>query len=194
VGGGVLGFDRLSLRFGRPFDKLRAALRAVLGFGKLSLIIAWAKEFLGEVWGRIGGGFGGWGDGLDQAQQQGRVHEGGEQLARACLVLSHALNSIGSRIVPATNNPTEQVIRIFTQHYKTFCGFESIESARCYLAVFEKVYRFTPFSQDAHIRIRGKCPLELAGYEVHKLPIAHLFRGLTLHWPAAAFQELVPNV
>jgi transposase-like protein len=104
------------------------------------------------------------------------------------------VNTIESRIVPATNNSTELVIRIFTQHYKTFCGFESIESARLYLAVFEKVYRFTPFSNDAQKHIRGKCPLELAGYEVQKLPMAQLFRGLALHWPASAFQELVPNV
>jgi transposase-like protein len=104
------------------------------------------------------------------------------------------VNAIESRIVPSTNNATEQVIRIFTQHYKTFCGFEHLESARLYLAVFEKVYRFTPFSDDAQKRIRGKCPLELAGYEVQKLPMAQLFRGLALHWPAAAFQELVPNV
>ena len=104
------------------------------------------------------------------------------------------LNSIESRIVPATNNTTEQVIRIFTQHYKTFCGFESIESARCYLAVFEKVYRFTPFSDDAQKRIRGKCPLELAGYEVNKLPMAQICRGWALQWPASAFEELVPNV
>ena len=61
-------------------------------------------------------------------------------------------------------------------------------------AQFEKVYRFTPFSNDAQKRIRGKCPLELAGYEVRKLPIAQLFRGLALQWPAPAFQELVPNV
>jgi len=86
------------------------------------------------------------------------------------------------------------VIRIFTQHYKTFCGFENIESARLYLAVFEKVYRFTPFSDDAQKRIRGKCPLQLAGYEIQKLPMAQLFRGLALQWPASAFQELVPNV
>jgi transposase-like protein len=103
------------------------------------------------------------------------------------------VNAIESRIVPSTNNTTEQVIRIFTQHYKTFCGFEHIGSARLYLAVFEKVYRFTPFSDDAHERIRGKCPLELAGYEVYKLPMAQLFRGLALQWPAAAFEELVPN-
>jgi len=107
----------------------------------------------------------------------------------SCLV-----NAIESHHIPTTNNTTEQVIRIFTQHYKTFCGFESIESARLYLAVFEKVYRFTPFSDDAQKRIRGKCPLELAGYAIQKLPMAQLFRGLALQWPAAAFQELVPNV
>jgi transposase-like protein len=104
------------------------------------------------------------------------------------------VNAIESRHIPTTNNATEEVIRIFNQHYKTFCGFENVESARCYLAVFEKVYRFTPFSNDAQERIRGKCPLELAGYEVRKLPMAHLFRGLALQWPTSAFQELVPNV
>ena len=103
------------------------------------------------------------------------------------------VNAIESQHIPATNNATEEVIRIFNQHYKTFCGFESIESARVYLGVFEKVYRFTPFSDDAQERIRGKCPLELAGYEVRKLPMAHLFRGLALQWPASAFQELSPT-
>ena len=104
------------------------------------------------------------------------------------------VNAIESRIIPTTNNAAEEVIRIFTQHYKTFCGFENIDSAQLYLGVFEKVYRFTPFSSDAQQRIRGKCPLELAGYEVQKLPMAQLFRGLTLQWPESAFQELVPNV
>jgi len=106
----------------------------------------------------------------------------------------YLVNAIESRHIPRTNNATEEVIRIFTQHYKTFCGFESIDTARLYLSVFEKVYRFTPFSDDAQERIRGKCPLELAGYEVQKLPMARLFRGLALQWPASAFQELVPNV
>ncbi len=104
------------------------------------------------------------------------------------------INAIESRIIPTTNNACEEVIRIFTQHYKTFCGFENIKSARLYLGVFEKVYRFTPFSTDAQKRIRGKCPLELAGYEILKLPMTQLFRGLALQWPAAAFQQLVPSV
>jgi transposase-like protein len=104
------------------------------------------------------------------------------------------VNAIESQLVPTTNNATEQVIRIFNQHYKTFCGFESIESARCYLAVFEKVYRFTPFSNDARPGIRGRSPLELAGYEVAKLPMAELCRAWALHWPHTAFEDLVPNV
>ena len=104
------------------------------------------------------------------------------------------INAIESQLVPTTNNATEQVIRIFNQHYKTFCGFESIESARRYLAVFEKVYRFTPFSNDARPSIRGRSPLELAGYEVAKLPMAQLCRAWALHWPNAAFEELVPYV
>jgi transposase-like protein len=104
------------------------------------------------------------------------------------------VNAIESHLIPRTNNATEEVIRIFTQHYKTFCGFENIDTAHLYLGVFEKVYRFTPFSEYAQERIRGKCPLELAGYEVQKLPMTQLFRGLALHWPAAAFKELVPYV
>ncbi len=86
------------------------------------------------------------------------------------------------------------MIRVFTQHHKTFCGFENPESARPYLGVFEKAYRLTPFSNDAQERIRGQCPLELAGYETQKLPMAQLFRGLALQWPASAFQGLVPSV
>jgi transposase-like protein len=104
------------------------------------------------------------------------------------------VNAIESRVIPTTNNACEEVVRIFTQHYKTFCGFENIQTAQLYLGVFEKVYRFTPFSNDAQKRIRGKCPLELAGYEVQKLPMAQLFRGLALQWPASILGELVPNV
>jgi transposase-like protein len=48
------------------------------------------------------------------------------------------VNAIESRIIPTTNNACEEVIRIFTQHYKTFCGFENIASAQLYLGVFEK--------------------------------------------------------
>lgn len=111
------------------------------------------------------------------------------------------VNAMGSRIIPKTNNAVELVIRRFDQHYQNFCGFERIETARRYLAVFEMVYRFTPFAEDnakdrersPEDRIGGKCPLELAGYEVRKLPIAQICQGQFLGWPDETLAELVPN-
>jgi len=80
------------------------------------------------------------------------------------------VNAIESKIIPKTNNSVELVIRRFNQHYQSFCGFESIHTASIYLSVFEKIYRVTPFSQDACQRIRGKSPLQLAGYDCIKIP------------------------
>jgi hypothetical protein len=101
------------------------------------------------------------------------------------------LNGIGSHLIPTTNNTVELVIRRFDQHYQNFCGFESIESAQTYLAVFEKLYRFTPFSQDAQPRIRDKSPLQLAGYDVSPIPFSALCSGISIDWPTEV--NLVPN-
>jgi transposase-like protein len=103
------------------------------------------------------------------------------------------VNAIESDRIPLTNNATELVIRRFDQHYQSFCGFATIETAQIYLAVFEWCYRFTPFTPDAQPRIRGKCPLELAGYDVQKLPMAQICRGQVLAWPPEALAELVPR-
>jgi DNA-directed RNA polymerase subunit RPC12/RpoP len=103
-------------------------------------------------------------------------------------------NGIESTIIPRTNNATELVIRRFDQHYQNFCGFDSLASARLFLAVFEKVYRFTPFTPDAQPRIRNKCPLELAGYDVSSLPMAQICKGWALNWTATPSQGVVPNM
>ncbi|MGB0385202.1 MAG: hypothetical protein ACPGWR_10295 [Ardenticatenaceae bacterium] len=99
------------------------------------------------------------------------------------------LNAIESTIVPKTNNAVELVIRRFDQHYTNFCGFDTIESARTYLGVFEKAYRFTPFTDDANDRIRGKCPLELAGYDISRLPMTKICRGWAQGLPPKGPQE-----
>jgi transposase-like protein len=103
------------------------------------------------------------------------------------------VNGIESQVIPRTNNAVELVIRRFDQHYQNFCGFQSIETAQIYLGVFEKLYRLTPFSKDAQPRIRGKCPLELAGYDLGRLPVATLWNGLSIEWPMEAPHRIVPN-
>jgi transposase-like protein len=104
------------------------------------------------------------------------------------------VNAIESECIPMTNNATELVIRRFDQHYQSFCGFNTIETAQKYLAVFEWCYRFRPFTPDAQPRIRGKCPLELAGYDVSRLPMAQICRGQVLNWSPEALAELVPRM
>ena len=106
----------------------------------------------------------------------------------------YLINSIESDLIPATNNAVEMVIRRFDQHYQNFCGFESIATAKVYLGVFEKVYRFTPFSRDARPEIRGKSPLQLAGYDLSRMPMTWLCRGQSLQWPLTPETEHVPNL
>lgn len=104
------------------------------------------------------------------------------------------VNGIESKTIPRTNNVTEEVIRRFDQHYENFCGFDSLETAQLYLAVFEKLYRFTPFSQDAQPRLRGKCPLQLAGYDIRHLPITAICAGWSPHWPLRPDPPPVPSL
>jgi len=93
------------------------------------------------------------------------------------------VNASASDLIPTTNNTTERVSGRFDQHYQNFCGFESRQDAERYRAVCEKVYRFTPFSQDAQPGIRGKAPLQLAGYDISQLPIATICAGRSIVWP-----------
>jgi transposase-like protein len=106
----------------------------------------------------------------------------------------HLVNSVENDLIPATSNATEMVIRRFDQHYQNFCGFESIETARLYLGVFEKTYRFIPFSPDAQPRVRGKSPLQLAGYNLGTMPMNWLCRGYCLDRALTQGMELVPNL
>lgn len=109
------------------------------------------------------------------------------------------VNAVENPLTPLTNNTVELVIRRFDQHYQNLCGFDSMETARKYLHLFELTYRFTPFAKDnrpvkgRELDIRGKCPLELAGYDISQIPIARILRGQLLGWPPETLQELVPN-
>jgi len=108
------------------------------------------------------------------------------------------VNAIESDLIPRTNNAVELVIRRFDQHYQNFCGFDGAESGQEFLQVFQLVYRLTPFAKDNRevqsrgYSIRGKCPLELAGYDLSQFPLAQLFRHPLLTLPGQPDQEVVP--
>ena len=79
------------------------------------------------------------------------------------------------------------------------CGFDSIQTARRYLRLFELTYRLTPFAKDnrpvkgRELDIRGKCPLQLAGYDISQIPIARILQGQLLGRSSASLPELVPS-
>ena len=104
------------------------------------------------------------------------------------------LNAIENPLIPRTNNSAELVIRRFDQHYQSMCGFDTLQSARLYLRVFEFVYRLTPFADDNPGANRGQCPLELAGYDLDDLPVAEFFRQLKLPTLSSPAEEVVPMV
>ncbi len=109
------------------------------------------------------------------------------------------VNAIEDPLTPLTNNSVELVIRRFDQHYQNMTGFDCIETARIYLNLFELSYRFSPFAKDNRpvpgrtLDIRGKCPLELAGYDISHMPIAQIMRSNLLALPPDIGQHLVPN-
>jgi transposase-like protein len=103
------------------------------------------------------------------------------------------VNAYDHPLIPLTNNATERLIRRFDQHYQNFAGFDSLDTARCYLHLFELTYRFTPFGPEVQPHLRGKCPLELAGYDLTQVPLARYLRehGTAPLIPSRA--EVVPQ-
>jgi transposase-like protein len=108
------------------------------------------------------------------------------------------VNALESDLIPLTNNAVELVIRRFNQHYQSFCGFDSQESCRDFLLVFQMAHGLTPFAKDNRevagrgYSIRAKSPLELAGYDLSKSPLTPLFRDPLLALPGRPELELVP--
>jgi len=95
--------------------------------------------------------------------------------------------------IPLTNNATERLIRRLDQHYQNFAGFDSLETAQSYLHLFELTYRFTPFGSEVQPPLRGKCPLELAGYDLSQVPLAHYLREHGTCPLIPAVTEVVPK-
>ena len=78
------------------------------------------------------------------------------------------------------------IAQVFPEAQHHQCIFHALQNVQGYF--------FTPFSQDAQPRIRGKCPLELAGYDISQVPMASLCAGLTVTWPLEVARNYVLNL
>jgi Transposase, Mutator family len=68
--------------------------------------------------------------------------------------------------LPADNNVTENVIKQLNKKLRLMEGFESLESAECYVRLLVGCYRFKRFTDSCRRTDNGKAPLELAGVDI----------------------------
>ena len=48
--------------------------------------------------------------------------------------------------------------------------------------------------KDAQPHLRGKCPLEIAGYDTSQMPMTAVCTGWSPDWPLSLEKDLVPNL
>ena len=107
-----------------------------------------------------------------QAQAHGTPAEG--VITRLAAKLPKLLPAVGSTFRPSTSNAAERFLGAFDRFYQAKGPFQSRASAEKHLALFLLGYVFETFSAEAKAEHQGRCPLQLAGYQVGSIPLFHL--------------------
>lgn len=107
-----------------------------------------------------------------QTQAQDTPAEG--VLMRLAGKLPQLLPAVGSTFRPSTSNAAERFLGAFDRFYQAKGPFQSPASAHKHVALFMLGYVFETFSAEARQERQGRCPLQLAGYEVGSIPLFHL--------------------
>jgi transposase-like protein len=88
--------------------------------------------------------------------------------------LPKLLPAVGSTWRPTTSNAAERFLGAFDRFYRCKGPFQSVASAQKHVALFMLGYVFETFSAEAAAERQGRCPLQMAGYEVGAIPLFHL--------------------
>lgn len=107
---------------------------------------------------------------------EGEAHHGPAHAVVARLVakLPQLLPAVGSTWRPTTANAAERFLGAFERFYRAKGPFQSVASAQKHVALFLLGYVFETFSAEAAAERQGRCPLQVAGYEVGAIPLFHL--------------------
>jgi hypothetical protein len=110
------------------------------------------------------------------ATLQAEAHDSPAQAAVARLLakVPQLLPAVGSTWRPTTSNAAERFLGAFERFYRTKGPFQSVASAQKHVALFMLGYVFETFSAEAAAERQGRCPLQVAGYEVGAIPLFHL--------------------
>ncbi len=95
-------------------------------------------------------------------------------VTRLLAKLPQLLPAVGSTWRPTTSNAAERFLGAFDRFYRCKGPFQNVASAHKHVALFMLGYVFETFSAEAAAERQGRCPLQLAGYEVGPIPLFHL--------------------
>jgi transposase-like protein len=88
--------------------------------------------------------------------------------------LPQLLPAVGSTWRPTTSNAAERFLGAFERFSRAKGPFQSVTSAQKHVELFLLGYVFETFSAEATAGRQGRCPLQVAGYEVGAIPLFHL--------------------
>jgi transposase-like protein len=110
------------------------------------------------------------------AKLQAAAQDGPAQavIARLRAKLSQLLPAVGSTWRPTTSNTAERFLGAFERFYRCKGPCQNVASAHKHVALFMLGYIFETFSAEASAERQGRCPLQVAGYEVKAIPLFHL--------------------
>ena len=95
-------------------------------------------------------------------------------VARLLAKLPQLLPAVGSTWRPTTSNAAERFLGAFERFYRAKGPFQNLASAQKHVALFMLGYVFETFSAEASAERQGRCPLQVAGYEVGAIPLFHV--------------------
>ena len=95
-------------------------------------------------------------------------------VARLMAKLPKLLPAVGSTWRPTTSNAVERFFGAFDRFYQLKGPFQHEASAQKHVALFMLGYVFETASAEAAAARQGRCPLQVAGYEVDTIPLFHL--------------------
>ena len=108
---------------------------------------------------------------LKRLQAQAQDSPAQAVVARLLAKVPQLMPAVGSTWRPTTSNAAERFLGAFARFYRAKGPFQNPASAHKHVALFMLGYVFETFSAEAAAERQGRCPLQLAGYEVGAIPL-----------------------
>jgi len=111
---------------------------------------------------------------LDTLQSEAHGSPAQAVVTRLLAKLPQLLPAVGSTWRPTTSNAAERFLGAFDRFYRAKGPFQNPASAQKHVDLFMFGYVFETFSAEAAAERQGRCPLQVAGYDVEAIPLFHV--------------------